>query len=132
MTVHFVRLYAEPPKGEAREAVENWVTNYSEWSGSADKHGLVSSPPDREQVCLTGFWGFEEQGETPSGILQRLYDNLSTFQGGLWFRAFYHICDHDRDGDFGDCPIADYAAEYGSVPDEIKDIPPDATVVVSG
>jgi hypothetical protein len=132
MTVHFVRVYVEPPKGNAQSAIDNRITNYSEWSGSATKHGLVSFPPDGEERYLTGFWRFEEQGETPTGILQRLYDNLSTFQGGLWFRAFYHICDHDREDNFGDCPVADYAAEYGSVPDDIKDIPPDAEVVVRG
>lgn len=130
MTVHYVRVFVEPPKGEAENAIDNWVSNYSEWTGESAEYGL-SEPPAADGY-LIGEWRFEEQGEAPTGILERLYDNLSTHQGGLWFRAFYHVCDHDREDNFGDCPTADYAAEYGAVPDEIMDIPPDAEVVISG
>jgi hypothetical protein len=129
MTTHMIRLWCEPPKGNAQNAVQNWVDNYSEWAGDATEHGMTErqvSPEDDTRVVV-GMWGFVNQGEDATDILTRLRDRLSGFQGGLWHRAVYHIYTHDEDNPE---PCSwEYGTEYGDVPTGVPDVPEGATVV---
>jgi hypothetical protein len=104
------------------------VDNYTEWSGSSDDHGLTRPPPIDYEGYLVGICRFEDEGNEPTDILHHLKDRLSSFQGGLAFRAFYHVCDHDDARDDIDCST-DYATEWGDVPNDVPPIPDDATVV---
>jgi len=51
MAVHMVRVFVEPPKGNAQNAIENWVANYSEWVGDTVEQSLT----DRTDVRIINF-----------------------------------------------------------------------------
>jgi hypothetical protein len=120
MTLHYVRVYVEPPKGNSQEAITNWVENYSEWQGRVDDHALTAVP---EHDWLTGGWFLEDQGEEATGIVTDLSDKLSSFQGGLGHRIVYYISEHDADNP-GECVPVE-ATESGDVPSAVPDIPED-------
>jgi len=122
MTVHMVRVFVEPPKGNAESAVDNWVANYSEWTADPVEHRLRKTTTELDgggTTHLRGDWRFEDQGEDPTAILSDLSDRLGQFQGGLWHRLGYHVCDHD-DSDRGGCSW-DEVVESGNVPGDIPD-----------
>lgn len=121
MTVHMIRVYSEPPKGDAETAVSNWVENYSEWTADSEEHSLSEATADMGEgtTYLTGNWRFEDQGETPIDILEDLSQRLQSFQGGLWHRLAYHICYADEDNPQ---PCSwDEVVEFGTVPSDIPD-----------
>lgn len=95
-----VRVLSEVPNGEAENAIDNWVSNYSEWTVDPVVHTLTETntqPDGSGTQYLRGDWRFLDQGETPTNILGDLSDRLASFQGGLWHRLGYHACTHDED-----------------------------------
>lgn len=117
-----VRLFVEPPKGEAENAVNNWVQNHSEWTGDPVSHTLTETNTDIDgsgTTYLQGDYRFI-QSEPVDDLLSDLEARLADFQGGLWYRLGYHACDHDEDQS---TPCAwDERREGGSVPDAIPQI----------
>jgi hypothetical protein len=120
MAVHMVRVFAEPPKGEAESAVDNWVSNYAEWDGDPIDHTLTETTVGIDGTQhVRGDWRFEDQGEDATNILRDLSERLQSFQGGLWHRLGYHVCSHDEDNG-GPCSWGEMV-EWGSVPSDIPD-----------
>lgn len=121
MTVHMVRLYVEPPNGNAQQAVSNWVANYSQWEGDPVEHGLTETTTepygDGGTAYLAGDWRFLDEREDPTAVLADLHDRLESFQGGLWHRAGYHVCEHDE-GEPSACGW-EQTVEGGTVPADI-------------
>lgn len=120
MTVHMVRLYIEPPKGEADSAINNWVTNHNEWEDDADKQSLVelSTDSDLNTTYVRADYRFI-QDSTVTTLLDDLERNLSNIQGGLWYRIGYHKCDHD-DNPSANCDWdPNKTRENGTVPSDI-------------
>jgi hypothetical protein len=124
MTLHYVRVFSEPPKGNAQKAVSNWVANYAEWDQRIEDHGFTEVP---EHDWLVGGWFFKNEGEEPTDIVTDLSDRLSKFQGGLGHRIIYYTSDHDADNPEECVPVE--ATESGDVPELVPDIPDEATVV---
>jgi len=119
MTVHMACLFVEPPRGEAAEAVNNWVENHTEWLDDAVRHDLRETNAGLEDggtTCVRGDYRFVQE-ETADELLDDLENRLQSFQGGLWYRAGYHACDHDEDNPTP-CSWED-TREWGDVPEDI-------------
>lgn len=117
MAVHCVRVFVEPPKGDAEQAIQNWVSNYSEWTEDPVEHGLTEANTELDgsgTQYLSGDWRFLDQGEDPTNILDDLSQRLQNIQGGLWHRLGYHVCTHDEQ-DPSSCSW-EQSVESGSVP----------------
>lgn len=100
MTVHMVRVICEPPKGEAENAIQNWVENYTEWDADPVEHSLSEQNTELDgsgTAYFRGDWRFVQDGEDPTAILTDLSDRLQGIQDGLWHRLAYHVCSHDED-----------------------------------
>jgi len=122
MTVHMVRVFFEPPKGNAETAIDNWVSNYNEWTSDPVEHRLVETNAKVDgsgTTYIRGDWRFVDQGEDPTTILTDLSDRLSSLQGGLWHRLGYHVCEHDEDN-ASPCSW-DQIHEDGTIPSDIPD-----------
>lgn len=122
MTVHMVRVLCEPPKGEAENAIDNWVQNYSEWTEDTTEHSLTETTAGVDgtgTVHVRGDWRFIDQGEDPTNILQDLSRRLDSLQGGLWHRLGYHVCSHDEDNP-QPCSWGQ-KVESGTIPGDIRD-----------
>jgi len=122
MTVHTVRIYVEPPRGGAEEAVNNWVENHNQWEHDSVEHELTEATAgidDDGTLYARGDWRFIQE-ETADELLDDLEERLQNFQGGLWYRAGYHACDHDED-EPTPCSWED-TREWGDVPDNIPTI----------
>lgn len=115
-----VRVFSEPPKGEAETAINNWVANYAEWTADPTDHTLVETNTELDgsgTTYMRGDWRFVDQGEDPTNILTDLSDRLQSIQGGLWHRLGYHVCSHDEDNPQ---PCSwDSVQTYGTIPSDI-------------
>lgn len=117
-----VRVMCEPPKGNAENAIANWVSNYTEWTADPSDHTLVETDTTMGgsgTAYVRGDWRFEDQGENATDILTDLSDRLQSIQGGLWHRLGYHVCSHSEDN-----PSAcswDEKQEFGTIPRDIPD-----------
>jgi len=123
MTVHMLRVFIEPPKGDAENAVDNWVSNYSEWTADPVEHSLTEATAGIDgsgTAYVRGDWRFIDQGESPTEILDDLSGRLQSFQGGLWHRLGYHLCSHDEDQPHA-CSW-DQSLEWGTIPSDIPEI----------
>lgn len=122
MSVHMVRVFFEPPKGTPEMAVNNWVSNYNEWTEDPVAHSLTETTAGvdgMETAYFRGDWRFWDQGETPTDMLRDLSERLRSFQGGLWHRLAYHVCTHDEDRPQ---PCSwDEKVESGTIPSDIPD-----------
>lgn len=122
MAVHMIRVFCEPPKGEAETAVDNWVSNYSEWTADPVKHSLVETDASIDGTGTTyvrGDWRFDDQGEAATDILNDLSNRLQSIEGGLWHRLGYHVCTHDEENPQ---PCSwDEKQEFGTIPSDIPD-----------
>lgn len=120
MSVHMIRVLCEPPKGEAETAINNWVSNYSEWTDDPVTHELVETNTAVDGTgtkYVRGDWRFIDQGEDLTNILQDLSNRLQSIQGGLWHRLGYHVCTHDEDNPQ---PCSwDEQIEFGTIPADI-------------
>lgn len=119
MTVHMVRLMVEPPRGEAEDAVNNWVENHTQWDDDPVNHDLRETTvgvDDDGTTYVRGDYRFI-QDETADELLDNLEEQLQSFQGGLWYRAGYHACTNDEDNP-QPCSWED-TREGGDVPDDI-------------
>ncbi len=128
MTVHMVRVLCEPPKGDAENAIQNWVENYTEWDGDTEEHSIseINTQDDGSGVqYLRGDWRFVQNGEEPTNILGDLSERFQSVQGGLWHRLGYHVCDHDE-AVGTECPPWDDShddveiEQWGDVPAEVS------------
>lgn len=119
MTVHMVRLFLEPPRGEADSAVDNWVQNHNEWTDDPVDHSLIETTDEDGNTMVVGDYRFV-QDSTVTELLDTLEDRLSSLQGGLWYRIGYHACTHDED-DPQPCSW-DEKRENGTVPDFVPSI----------
>lgn len=122
MAVHMVRVFVELPKGNAENAIQNWVDNYTEWTADPVEHSLTETTTELDgggTQYLRGDWRFIQNGETPTDMLRDLSDRLQSFQGGLWHRLGYHVCDHDEGGSAG-CSW-DQKQEFGTIPTDVPD-----------
>lgn len=121
MTVHMVRLFIEPPKGNAESAVDNWAQNHTEWADDPVEHSLTETETEIDgdgTAYLRGDYRFIQE-ETPTSLLDRLESRLQSIQGGLWYRIGYHACTHDED-DPQPCSWDDSETrENGTVPSDI-------------
>jgi hypothetical protein len=114
-----VRFYIEPPKGEAKNAVDNWVQNHNEWTDDPKDHSLVETNTKLDgsgTTYLCGDYRFVQDGPADA-LLDDLADRLQSFQGGLWYRIGYHECDHDENNPTG-CAW-EQTRENGDVPADI-------------
>lgn len=121
MAVHMIRVHFEPPKGDAQNAVDNWVTNFTEWTGDPVAHSIGETNTQMDgsgTTYVTGDYRFE-QDATATEILDDLSARLQKINGGLWHRLTYHVCDHDED-EPGGCSW-DQKVEYGTIPSDIPD-----------
>lgn len=127
MTVHMVRVMVEPPKGDAENAVDNWVTNYNEWTGDSVEHTMTETTAGLDSSGTTyvrGDYRFVDEGESPTDILSDLSSRLQSLQGGLWHRLGYHVCSHDEDNS-SPCSWNDPDSEileWGNIPSDIPDL----------
>ena len=123
MAVHMIRVFCETPKGDAQDAVDNWVANYSEWTDDPVEHTLTETTAGIDGGGTTykrGDWRFVDQGENPTNILDDLSSRLQSFQGGLWHRLGYHVCTHDEDNPQ---PCAwETSVESGEIPSDVPTI----------
>lgn len=123
MAVHMIRVLCETPKGEAQTAVDNWVSNYSEWTADPVEHSLVETNADIDGTGTTyvrGDWRFDDQGEDPTDILSDLSNRLQSIQSGLWHRLGYHVCTHSETNPQ---PCSwDEKKEFGTIPSDIPTI----------
>lgn len=114
-----VRLFIEPPKGEAESAVDNWVQNHTEWTDDPVSHTLTETNTEIDgsgTAYLRGDYHFI-QNEPTDDLLSDLEARLSGFQGGLWYRLAYHECDHDEEQS---TPCAwEQTRESGDIPPDI-------------
>jgi hypothetical protein len=112
-----VRLYLEPPQGNAEQAVDNCVQNHPEWTGDPIAHTFQEVTPPDGPTYVVGNYRFE-QSVTAIDLLDDLEQRLGNFQGGLWFRVGYHVCDHDGDDrEESDCEFDPaMTRESGAVP----------------
>lgn len=120
MAVHMVRVFVEPPKGDAENAINNWVDNYTEWTSDSVAHELTETNTELDgggTTYLQGDWRFVDKGETPTDILTDFSDRLQSMQGGLWHRLAYHVCTHDE-SNLTPCAW-DETVEYGTIPSGI-------------
>lgn len=118
-----IRVFVEPPTGNAEAAIDNWVANYSEWTADPVTHALVETTAALDgsgTTYLRGDWRFVEQGETATDILDDLSGRLQNVQGGLWHRLGYHVCAHDEEN--GGACAWDTTVESGSVPSDVPTI----------
>lgn len=117
-----IRVFCEPPKGNAEIAIQNWVENYNEWTADPVVHELSETTTEiggNSTTFLQGDWRFHDQGEDPTDILSDLSTRLQSFQGGLYHRLGYHVCDHDEDSP---TPCAwEQSTEWGTVPSDIPE-----------
>jgi len=122
MTVHMVRIFFDLPKGNADNAVDNWVQNHNEWENDPVSHSLTEKNTEIDGSgvdYVSGDYRFIQE-ETVTKLLDDLGDRLSSVQGGLWYRIGYHACDHDEDQP---TPCSwDETREGGTVPDAIPTI----------
>lgn len=124
MAVHMVRLYMEPPKGDAETAVNNWVENHNEWTDDPVDHTLAEVNTELDGSGTTyvrGDYRFV-QDSTATDLLDDLEQRLGNLQGGLWYRIGYHVCEHDEDNP-GACSFGDsMTRENGTIPSDIPDL----------
>lgn len=123
MSVHMVRAFVEKPAGELSAAVDDWAANFEPWDGDRVSHGLTERNTELngsgiDYIC--GEWRFRRNGEVPSGILNSISTELDGFDGGLWHRIGYHVCDHDED--FATPCAWDEVIESGSIPSGVPTI----------
>jgi hypothetical protein len=114
-----VRVMIEPPRGEAENAVDNWVQNHNEWTDYPKEHSLTETTAgtdDDGTSYVRGGYRFIQEGAADE-LLDDLAGRLDSFQGGLWYRLGYHECDHDEDSPTG-CDW-EQVRENGSVPPDI-------------
>lgn len=122
MSVHMVRMFVEPPKGEADNAIENWVSNHNEWTSDPVEHTLSETNAAIDgtgTAYLRGDYRFIQE-ETPTSLLDDLEDKLQSIQGGLWYRVGYHNCTHNE-SETASCDWDD-KRENGTVPTDIPNI----------
>jgi hypothetical protein len=121
MTVHMVRVFIELPKGEAESAVDNWVTNFTEWADDPTDHTLTEINGDDPDATtyVRGDYRFI-QGTNKTTLLDHLSEILKNIEGGLWHRLAYHVCSHDED-EPKSCSW-DQVVEYGSIPSDIPTV----------
>jgi hypothetical protein len=122
MAVHMVRLFIEPPKGDAETAVNEWVTNHNEWTNDPVEHSLVETNAEIDGSGTTYVRGDYRfiQDSTVTDLLDSLESNLQSIQGGLWYRVGYHNCTHDEDNP-QPCSWDD-KRENGTIPSDIPTI----------
>lgn len=93
-----VRLFIEPPKADADNAVNNWVANFNEWTEDPVEHTLIETNTETDgsgTTYIRGDYRFhQDSGKT--ALLDDLESKLQSIQGGLWYRVGYHVCDHDE------------------------------------
>lgn len=123
MAVHMIRVVCEPPKGDADSAVDDWVTNYSEWTGDPVEHSLSETNTKLDgsgTQYVIGQWRFEDQGEGSTEILDDLSSKLQSLQSGLWHNLAYHVCCHDE-SEPGNCSWNE-SVSYGSIPSDVPTV----------
>lgn len=118
-----VRIYVEPPKGEAENAVNNWVQNHTEWTDEALSKALRETAAEIDNsgtAYVTGDYLFVQ--DTPAtDLLDNLESRLQAIQNGLWYRIGYHACDHD--GELTPCSWdGTQTRENGTIPSDIPDL----------
>lgn len=121
MSVHMIRVLCEPPRGEAENAISNWVTNYTEWTNDPVEHSLSVTNTKLDgsgTEYVRGDWRFIQDGEDPTSMLNDLSGRLASINGGLWHLLGYHVCEHDTDRP-GECTW-DERVEDGSIPQGVR------------
>jgi hypothetical protein len=122
MAKHMIRLFFEPPVGDAESAIDNWVTNFTEWKSDPVEHTLTQRNTEYDgsgTEYVAGSYRFY-QSDDKVALLDDFENRLQSIQGGLWYRIGYHICDHDED-DRGGCSWDD-KRENGTIPSDIPNL----------
>ena len=121
MTAHMVRLFIEPLRGNAEQAIDNWVQNHTEWTDDPVEHSLTETTASIDSSGTTyvrGDYRFIQE-ESATTLLDRLEDRLQSLQGGLWYRIGYHACTHDE---INPSPCSwERARESGTIHDDIPE-----------
>lgn len=121
-----IRVLMEEPKGNAENAVDNWVSNHNEWQDDPVDHTLVEATTGVDGTGTTyvrGDYRFFQDGPK-TDLLDDLESKLQSFQGGLWYRVGYHVCDHDEDNGTP-CSWTDSDSEVrenGTIPSDIPEL----------
>lgn len=98
-----IQLIIEPPKGNAENAVKNWVQNHNEWTGDGQEHSLTEhddTEPDYDgDPYIHGIYRFNQDSAADvSEVVDDLESRLSRMQGGLWYKiGATGECTHDRE-----------------------------------
>jgi hypothetical protein len=124
MTVHMVRLFIEPPKGNADQAINNWVENHNEWEDDPVEHSLTETTVGIDgsgTQYIRGDYRFIQDSDATT-LLNRLENRLQSSQGGLWYRIGYHQCDHDEDQSTPCSWDGSETRENGDIPSDIPDL----------
>lgn len=126
MAKHMVRLFIEPPQGDAQTAVGNWVQNHNEWVDDPVEHSLAETNTELDGSGTTyvrGDYRFFQDG-TATDLLDDLETRLGNIQGGVWYRIGYHVCDHDESATTA-CSFQDADSEIrenGTIPSDIPEL----------
>lgn len=119
MATHMIRLFIESGQGNLSQPVDNWVQNFNEWTGDPVDHTLVETNTEPDGTGTDYYRGDYRfiQDSTKTAVLDDLEQRLQNFQGGMWYRMGYHVCDHDED-DGTACGWEDQR-ENGTIPSDI-------------
>lgn len=119
-----VRLFLEPPKGNAETAIDNWVQNYNEWESDPVEHTLAvtNTALDGSGVDYVQANYRFIQDSAATSLLDDLESRLQSLQGGLWYRIGYHDCNHDESNRDGCTWDTTETRENGTIPPEIPEL----------
>lgn len=110
----------ESPKGNAHNAVDNWVRNFTAWKGKP-AHNTLTEVTEGGTTYLRGDYRFRLNDEK-TALLDTLEHRLQRFQGGLWYRVGYHVCNHDEADSRKHACMWQSTREHGDIPDDVPTI----------
>lgn len=123
MTVHMLRLYAEPPGQMPANALENAIAGMtnSPWTADPDpaSGNLTESNTEMDGSgtrFVAGSYRYLIDSSEPHP-LNEMQANLESVVE--WYRIMYHVCDHDEDTGEGCSWNTDSPYDSGPVPSDI-------------
>lgn len=100
MAVHMIRL-ATSIEGDydldaLNVAMNDWVSEQSEWTADPDSHHITESIPRGESTTayFSGIYRFH-LSDAKNNLIQKCEDKL--VNKVAWYRLGYHVCTHDEE-----------------------------------
>ena len=127
MTIIMVRVFHEVPKGEAENAVQNWVENHPVWSEDPVEHSMretaILSSDGVEVPYVAGDFRFHQDAVDATALLDDLEARLQSIQTGLWYRLGVHEdCDYHEDNQQPCEWDPSLKREHGDIPSAIPPV----------